>query len=419
MRYISIVLVVAEILLSGVTSAIVMPGMSQLKARSIEREQQIVLAKRMLRSQTAPNKNEERTIGTSFTKVAEQLKAGTSKAADSAKLKGWLLINKPVDKALDALKLNTGVDNAILNPKLKLLDNYVNMFNEKHPKKQITLAGALISRYGDEALVNALVTARQAENSRNIAIKLQKQQMEGWLNSQLSIGNVLDKLKLNTGVEEAILHPNLKILDNYVNMFRKKNPEQHVSLVGALTSRYGDEPLANALVTARQADNSNTFLKRLQAEQLADWGSNQMPVNEVFSLLKVKDDDIRALISPKLVTLNKYIKLFNLRQNRLERTDLFKVLRAGFGENEFAILVSRAMDDPLMAAVASKYQRVEFKRWIRYDYDPIKVLNDVFKKDNLAAATTREQSILDTYRPIYYKAKRLDNVDIDVAPRRS
>ncbi|OWZ23149.1 RxLR effector protein [Phytophthora megakarya] len=411
MRSHKILLIVAVIILSLVTSPIIASGISVPNVRSFRTNQHNILTKRVLRAHTTSNANDEERLIPSLDKIFE----GGSKVINYVTLKHWLWANKPVDKALDTLKLNTGVEKALLNPNLKTLDKYVNMFNEKHPKQQISLAGVLISRYGDEALTKAIIKALETENSKNIAIKLQKQQMEGWLNSQLSIGNVLDKPKLNTGVENAILHPNLKILDNYVSMFRKKNPEQHVSLTGTLASRYGDEPLAMALLTARHTDNSNMFLKRLQAGQLADWGYSRKPVNEVFALLKIKDDDIRALISPKLVTLNKYIVLSDIISR--ERTDLFTALRTGFGPDNFAILLSRAMDDPDTAATALKYQWIQFKRWIARDYDLMTVLNVVFNKDKLAAASARERSVIDTYKPMYYEANGLDQVNTNVAPR--
>ncbi|OWZ23150.1 RxLR effector protein [Phytophthora megakarya] len=84
--------------------------------------------------------NQERLIGSGLNKVIAQLKASASKITDPEKLKTWRRNQKSVDNVLDRLNLNAGVNEAVLNAHLKILEYYVNMLS----KKIVSLLGKLL-----------------------------------------------------------------------------------------------------------------------------------------------------------------------------------------------------------------------------------------------------------------------------------
>ncbi|POM76654.1 RxLR effector family [Phytophthora palmivora] len=158
------------------------------------------------------------------------------------------------------------------------------------------------------------------------------------LGKEKSALDVLDKLELNTGVIAALANPKLKILDRYVNMLNNKYPEKQVSLLGILTARYDEIDLAVALALAKYFENSKPIAMKLQRQQLQGWLNAQKSVDDVFSLLKIKEDGVRSMLNRKLETMDEYIKLFNSK-NPQQKTDLLTVIKDGFGgEDKFAIL---------------------------------------------------------------------------------
>ncbi|ETO84575.1 hypothetical protein F444_01520 [Phytophthora nicotianae P1976] len=123
-------------------------------------------------------------------RIAGSLKARASKVAEVARLKFWLFQKKSAADAFTALKLDQHMDDVLLSPKLNTLSTYVDMFNKKFPDSQVSLAGTLIAKYGDVAVAKALVRAKETSRSKDIASKLQTQQLEGWLNSHKSVEDV-------------------------------------------------------------------------------------------------------------------------------------------------------------------------------------------------------------------------------------
>ncbi|OWZ09863.1 RxLR effector protein [Phytophthora megakarya] len=302
------VLVVVVLYLLGLTV-----NLTVAKAHSSVVEQSRLLAKRILRVHNNPNENdEERVIGAAVSSVASHLTTGALKVADFVKLRTWLYHQKSVDDMLDTLLLTGKMDDIIQNPNLKLLDNYVDMFNNKYPEQKISLVKTLAARHGDIDLAIKLSRAKEYSNTKDIATKLQTQQLEGWFNSKKT-------------------------------------------------------------------------------------------VEDVFSLLKIKEEGTRFVFSRKLETMDSYIRMFDVR-NPQQKTDKYKVLCDGFGgEDKFAIVISQAMKRPLTALEAVKYHYVMFNRWFAKDYDPMTVLIKVFKysEDDVAKALPEEKLVKDTYKLLY------------------
>ncbi|KAI9991445.1 hypothetical protein PInf_019126 [Phytophthora infestans] len=164
-----------------------------------------------------------------------------------------------------------------------------------------------------------------------------------------------------------------------VDIVNTKYPEKKMSVLGMLTAKYGEVAVAKELVTAKRFALSKDIATKLQTEQLRGWLNGEKPAKDVFTLLKIVDDDVAFAISPKLETLDEYIKLLNAKSPQ-HKTDLFKTLRDGFGgEDKFAVVVSKAVANaPTASKEALEFQEMMFKRWVASDYDPMTVLTKVF-----------------------------------------
>ncbi|KAG6945861.1 hypothetical protein JG688_00016340, partial [Phytophthora aleatoria] len=183
-----------------------------------------------------------------------------------------------------------------------------------------------------------------------------------WLAKKKTAAAALVKLKLDRSVDGALASPKLNTLSNYVDMFSKKCPNGQASLLGARTAKYGEIGVAKGLVTAKRVTSSKDIATKLQTQQLEGWLSNQRSVKDVFTILKISDNDILFVLSRKLDTLDEYIKVFNAK-NPQHKKDFYTALRDGVGgEDKFALLVSRSMDFPETGAQASKYMKILFRQ---------------------------------------------------------
>ncbi|OWZ23146.1 RxLR effector protein [Phytophthora megakarya] len=143
--------------------------------------------------------------------------------------------------------------------------------------------------------------------------------------------------------------------------------------------------------------------------------AESISVDEVFSLLKLKDEGINLFKSQKLETMDEYIKLFKL--NDPQKVLYNALAKAYDGEYNTAILISGAMGNKPTSEGASRFQQIQFQRWISMNYDPTSVLSKVFKihSNDLAAPTNnlraQEKSIVAAYTSAYNKAMGIDKAD--------
>ncbi|ETM44636.1 hypothetical protein L914_10142 [Phytophthora nicotianae] len=248
---------------------------------------------------------------------------------------------------------------------------------------------------------------------------IEGEKLKFWLFQKKSAADALAKLKLNGDVDSALASPKLEVLSKYLDMVSTKYPNRAESLLGTLTARYGEIAIAKGLVTTKQAPSSKDIATKLQTQQLEGWLNSQKSAVDVFNLLKIKDDDILSLISRKMETLKLYINLFNSK-NPENKTTLYATLREGFkGEDQLALMISRAKDSLRTSEAASRYRHMMFQEWILKEYDPVSVLTQVFKipEDHLFSASDRMRMIKDQYKRRYYWVNNIKEPEA-VSPRR-
>ncbi|KAL3663773.1 hypothetical protein V7S43_011188 [Phytophthora oleae] len=243
--------------------------------------------------------------------------------------------------------------------------------------------------------------------------------LRSWLSKEKSVDDIFSKLKLNSKLDDALGSPDMRTLNSYVDLFNKKYPDKQVSLIGTLKTHYGDYAVAEAIMSA-QGGLAKERAGMFQFFQLKDWFGKGKSVDDLFSILKVTDDGPKALMSWKLDTLDDYTRYFNIKSPE-HKTSVFKVLRRGFGgDDQFAIVVSKAMDISETQKNAAIFQEKLFKQWVKSDIYPDDALTKVFKipKDKLATVGTREKSIVSEYRKYYVEDLGLDQIPSGVIPRR-
>ncbi|POM68427.1 Secreted RxLR effector peptide protein [Phytophthora palmivora] len=93
--------------------------------------------------------------------------------------------------------------------------------------------------------------------------------------------------KLDDGLEDALLNPNLIQFGNYLEKIQTKYPSEE--LVSALIKQYGDEAVAKMLFDAKNrfVGITEKVAKTLQATQFVRWYNAKMKEDDVLKLLKI------------------------------------------------------------------------------------------------------------------------------------
>ncbi|KAI9906468.1 hypothetical protein PsorP6_002846 [Peronosclerospora sorghi] len=123
--------------------------------------------------------------------------------------------------------------------------------------------------------------------------------------------------------------------------FRKLSP------IEILTTRYGDDIMAQVLVTARNSDPMLTrqTAVKLSIQQLEYWKTRQKSEADVFELLELNGPERELAISDgRIAVLHSYIRM----KRRAGSSDavLIQTLLHGYGgDDKFSLLVGSAVQD--------------------------------------------------------------------------
>ncbi|EGZ18492.1 hypothetical protein PHYSODRAFT_265114 [Phytophthora sojae] len=129
-------------------------------------------------------------------------------------------------------------------------------------------------------------------------------------------------------------------------------------------------------------------------------------------MLGSKADAQHAMHSRKLETLEQYIPIFNERY-QASQTDMFTVLRKGFGDADFARALAMAKQERLSATMrenGEKYQKELYSKWMAMGkdnepFDTNRVMTKVFNLERLEDGTNAEKLALNHYS-VFHKRMR-------------
>nr|QMU24882.1 PaRXLR58 [Phytophthora agathidicida] len=265
---------------------------------------------RMLRTYEATDVSDEERAGNVLDKVVGAAKSGI----DSTKIKYWLRKGKTEEEVMNMLKLGDDAAAALENPKLKVLTKSIASYNKKYPDpdRELSLVETLVVHYGDDAVAKAMVAAMKDPNAENTLLKAD---MKSWL---------------KYSVYRSLKDSRLEFFTKYASHFNEKFPDNKVSLIGALTKRFGDIDVTTALASAKaQKDKAGVIAKQLWSEQQAIWLNSGKSVDDVFVLLNIRNDGYWGMTAKKLNALDDYVRLHN-GEKSLDDT-LVSAMSRGFG----------------------------------------------------------------------------------------
>ncbi|KAF1779539.1 hypothetical protein GQ600_10939 [Phytophthora cactorum] len=124
--------------------------------------------------------------------------------------------------------------------------------------------------------------AKAADNTQNIAKKVERAQLINWLSNGKTVDDAITLLRLNTGEGgELLKNPALSTWFSYVKM-TKQNPDELSFL--KLKTRFSDEELATMIAVTRDA-KAWIYLEGLARVQLNNWLRMDKTADGIFNVL--------------------------------------------------------------------------------------------------------------------------------------
>uniref|UniRef100_H3H817 RxLR effector protein n=2 Tax=Phytophthora ramorum TaxID=164328 RepID=H3H817_PHYRM len=153
---------------------------------------------------------------------------------------------------------------------------------------QASMASALVSHFGDEALATLLVAAKQNYKSGAVAAKLENAQLRNWESAGKTGDDVFDLLKLNDKGEKLFESPVAATWISYVTKLNTQNSDEVI--FSSLKKLFDDEALAKMIAGAKNSASTTATATKLEQVQLNKWMTEGKTVDDIFALLKLNKD---------------------------------------------------------------------------------------------------------------------------------
>ncbi|KAF1782082.1 hypothetical protein GQ600_20283 [Phytophthora cactorum] len=196
------------------------------------------------------------------------------------------------EKVMKLLRLDNDVDDALKSENLRTFEKYIAEFNENSANSQVSLLEVLTSKFGEVGVAKAIVSAKANENSAWVAIRLQKQQLQGWLDNGMTVDHVFTSLKfLEDKTKTAIFGRSLDTLGEYIALYNTVR-SKHETLIGVLEKGFGGkDKLVAMLMQARLYPETNRKATALLTKQFQQWqGAGVVPTTILSKVFEVADD---------------------------------------------------------------------------------------------------------------------------------
>ncbi|OWZ16477.1 RxLR effector protein [Phytophthora megakarya] len=230
---------------------------------------------------------------------------------NTVKLNLWLRNGKSVDDALTTLRLGEKLDDIVANPKLKVLVKYDKMLSEKYPDNPAPLIKMLSSRYGDDVVAMTLLSARQIENTKDIAKKLHFQQMESWMTRGDSADEVFKLLKISDEGPKFVESQKLSILAGYMDYVSIAKPQEKMDFFTTLRNGFGGDKKF-AIVVSQAVDEAYTDASLMQNMLFQSWHANKIkPTNLLEDIFKINPASAGAQEKSIVNRYTEYYQKFN------------------------------------------------------------------------------------------------------------
>ncbi|OWZ10730.1 Avirulence (Avh) protein [Phytophthora megakarya] len=201
----------------------------------------------------------------------------------------------------------------------------------------------LIRHYGDIQLSSMLEAATKVESTRDVATKLQGEQMKLWERRGVTSKQLFKTLKLNIfddGVTNLLASPSMNTWIKYAD---KVDPGPRTTLFDKLRNAYSDDTMLSKLLTTGMKDpNTEKLANELQAKQVNRWLDDLQPPENVFKFFSLDKGADGLLANPQLRTWVTYSDRYKANNEFTTKLSLTEVLTKHYKDKDLVIMIRSA-----------------------------------------------------------------------------
>ncbi|KAK1941023.1 hypothetical protein P3T76_007729 [Phytophthora citrophthora] len=266
------------------------------------------------------------------------------------------------DDVFKLLQLDDAAENLLSNPLLSAWLSYMKRFNRHNPSRKTSLFTTLLAHYGDDGLAKIIEASKHVTRTKTLAKQLQGEQIQRWLAQKLSLDEVFVLLKLDKAGDQLFSQSQVltwvKYLDDYNEEYKKS-----ITIFSFLKPKYKEETLVQMLIAAEKAPNTKKIAVAAQTEQTKLWLNEMKTPDDVFTLLKLKEEQSALFSSPLFPAWLKYLDEFNLLDPEAKVVLPFTTLKKHYEVEALAKMILSASKDPSTSDLAKKLHSEQLREW--------------------------------------------------------
>jgi hypothetical protein len=192
--------------------------------------------------------------------------ATTAKRLEAEQVQLWLKNEKTPNSVFQLLKLHLADDQLLTSPQLTTWLNYMKLFNREYPDKQTTLITTLSTNYGAKELAGMLMSAQKVSSTKDVATKLQTEQLKFWADKRILPDETFIYLGLDKTGDALLANPLFLTWVDYADSFLARGLNLKMAVIKTLDTHYTAGELAKMVKAAMKVPKTEAAAKRVEAE---------------------------------------------------------------------------------------------------------------------------------------------------------
>ncbi|KAF4146163.1 hypothetical protein GN958_ATG04638 [Phytophthora infestans] len=297
----------------------------------------------------------------------------TSSNVKQQQLQTWLNEGKSAETVFTRMKLTNLGSFLLYDPQFSVWLKYVDDLNAKTYQKRTPAISILTTQYGDDALYTMFEHATMISRTKDLAKRLQTDQMEHWVAIRKDPAEVFNLFKLDEAGENILSSPKFTAWAKYVDDLNVDNPEDAKFMIPTLRQHYTDVDILQMAESAKSVEGTKTIASRLETEVIKLWLVDRKTPDKAMADLKLGTAG-PLLENPLLNILSKYLDVYNAKFPQ-HKTTMIETFTRKIGDKKKSNLLAAAKSKDVTKDIARNLESAQLKMWLSNG----KSIDDVFE----------------------------------------
>ncbi|KAG1699988.1 hypothetical protein DVH05_012422 [Phytophthora capsici] len=265
--------------------------------------------------------------------------------------------------------LNRLGDKLFSSPSLSRWVQYVDDLNGKNSGTKAI--ATLATQYGDDTLYKMIDAAKVIPETKDLAPKLQREQIQRWITTRKDSDDVFRLFDLEKAGGNLFNNPKFTVWAKYVDDLNAETP---TTMIPTLKKHFYEEALFRMFGKAKTMEETKTIATKLETELVQSSINNLKTPEKFLKELGLNSDAFTVLENPLLVTWTKYLDGYNVKFPQ-EKTTMIETFTKTFGDGLTAKMIAAAKKQDVTKGIAAKLETAQLRLWLNTGQS----IDDVYK----------------------------------------